>query len=214
MSTGAATRYGAQMAFPALIIFRSAGDRVPSADDPACLPIGAQVIADQLEGSYRHRGRARGPCLLRDERAVFAVLLLARRLRWRGPAYDPAAEEARIRHVIADMESGVESRRFPRLYGRLQESRRGLRLARPFQQGWQGTLDHYVRDYGGAPERRGRLHFWDIRIEMLAPDAAQLIGRYRLDRRRPSPGRNQHPPDAQGRRPLGDRAQPCRARRT
>ena len=50
-----------------------------------------------------------------------------------------------------------------------------------FQQGWQGTLDHYVRDYGGAPERRGRLHFWDIRIEMLAPDAAQLIGRYRLE---------------------------------
>jgi hypothetical protein len=51
-----------------------------------------------------------------------------------------------------------------------------------FQQGWQGTLDHYVRDYGGAPERRGRLHFWDVRIEILAPDAAQLISRYRLDR--------------------------------
>jgi hypothetical protein len=51
-----------------------------------------------------------------------------------------------------------------------------------FQDGWQGTLDHYVRDYGGAPERRGRLHFWDVRIEMLAPDAAQLVSRYRLDR--------------------------------
>ena len=50
-----------------------------------------------------------------------------------------------------------------------------------FQQGWQGTLDHYVRDYGGAPERRGRLHFRDIRIEMLSPDAAQLISRYRLE---------------------------------
>jgi uncharacterized protein (TIGR02246 family) len=50
-----------------------------------------------------------------------------------------------------------------------------------FQRDWQGTLDHYVRDYGGAPERRGHLHFWDIRIEMLAPDAAQLIGRYRLE---------------------------------
>jgi uncharacterized protein (TIGR02246 family) len=51
-----------------------------------------------------------------------------------------------------------------------------------FQRDWQGTLDHYVRDYGGSPERRGRLHFSDIRIEMLAPDAAQLISRYRLDR--------------------------------
>ena len=26
-----------------------------------------------------------------------------------------------------------------------------------FQAGWQGTLDHYVRDYGGSPERRGRV---------------------------------------------------------
>src|SRR3954452_13692929 len=51
-----------------------------------------------------------------------------------------------------------------------------------FQKDWQGTLDHYIRDYGGAPERRGRLHFWDIRIELLSPDAAQLISSYRLDR--------------------------------
>jgi len=51
-----------------------------------------------------------------------------------------------------------------------------------FQQGWQGTLDHYVRDYGGSPERRGKLHFFDIKVEMLAPDAAQLISRYTLER--------------------------------
>ncbi len=50
-----------------------------------------------------------------------------------------------------------------------------------FQRDWQGTLDHYVRDYGGAPQRRGHLHFWDVRIEILAPDAAQLISRYRLE---------------------------------
>jgi hypothetical protein len=29
---------------------------------------------------------------------------------------------------------------------------------------------------------RGRLRFFDIRIEMLAPDTAQLISRYQLDR--------------------------------
>jgi uncharacterized protein (TIGR02246 family) len=51
-----------------------------------------------------------------------------------------------------------------------------------FQSGWQGTLDHYVRDYGGSPERRGALHFFDIRVEMLSPDAAQLISRYTLTR--------------------------------
>lgn len=46
-----------------------------------------------------------------------------------------------------------------------------------FQDGWQGTLDHYLRDYG---ESRGTLRFYDIQIEMLAPDAAQLISRFEL----------------------------------
>jgi ketosteroid isomerase-like protein len=51
-----------------------------------------------------------------------------------------------------------------------------------FQQGWQGTLDHYIRDYGGSPERRGRLHFYNMKVDLLAPDAAMLIGQYRLER--------------------------------
>ena len=51
-----------------------------------------------------------------------------------------------------------------------------------FQQGWQGTLDHYVRDYGGSAERRGRLHFYNMKVDMLAPDAAMLVGQYRLER--------------------------------
>src|SRR5687768_5831698 len=51
-----------------------------------------------------------------------------------------------------------------------------------FQKDWQGTLDHYIRDYGDSEGTRGTLHFSDIRIEMLAPDAAQLISRFRLAR--------------------------------
>lgn len=50
------------------------------------------------------------------------------------------------------------------------------------QDGWQGTLDHYVRDYGGAQERRGTLRFYDISVEMLAPDAAMLVSHYRLEK--------------------------------
>ena len=49
------------------------------------------------------------------------------------------------------------------------------------QDGWQGALDHYIRDYG-SPERRGTLRFYDISIEQLAPDAAMLIGHYHLER--------------------------------
>ena len=51
-----------------------------------------------------------------------------------------------------------------------------------FQRGWQGTLDHYIRDYGGSQEARGALKFHDIQVEMLAPDAAQLISQYELIR--------------------------------
>ena len=51
-----------------------------------------------------------------------------------------------------------------------------------FQDGWQGTLEHYIRDYGASPEMRGTLRFYDIRVEILSPDAAQLISRFELKR--------------------------------
>jgi ketosteroid isomerase-like protein len=51
-----------------------------------------------------------------------------------------------------------------------------------FQKDWQGTLDHYVRDYGGSAERRGTLHFYNMKVDIIGPDAAMLIGQYRLVR--------------------------------
>ena len=49
------------------------------------------------------------------------------------------------------------------------------------QKDWQGTLDHYIADYGGSPGSQGRLAFSNIRIEMISrPDAAQLISDYAL----------------------------------
>jgi uncharacterized protein (TIGR02246 family) len=93
-----------------------------------------------------------------------------------------ATEEAAIRKVIADMEAAWNRGDF-RGYmdGFLNPGVVFVSKGR-FQDGWQGTLDHYIRDYGGSPEKRGRLRFFDIRIEMLAPDAAQLISRYELAR--------------------------------
>ena len=49
--------------------------------------------------------------------------------------------------------------------------------------GWQDTLDHYVTDYGGSPEKRGHLHFYDMTVEVYAPDAALLISHYHLERK-------------------------------
>ena len=95
----------------------------------------------------------------------------------------PAAhEEVAIRVVIADMEAAWNRGDFAGyMAGFLDPGVIFVSRGR-FQADWQGTLDHYVRDYGGSAEKRGTLHFYDIRIEMLAPDAAQLISRYHLDR--------------------------------
>jgi len=117
-------------------------------------------------------------------RAAFAGLALA---LLAGPAFaqavpDEDVEKAAIRQVIADMEAAWNRGDFRGYMAGFQNPGVVFVSKGRFQDGWQGTLDHYVRDYGGAPEKRGRLRFFDIRIEMLAPDAAQLISRYQLDR--------------------------------
>jgi uncharacterized protein (TIGR02246 family) len=112
--------------------------------------------------------------------AAFAGLLFLAACS-RAPAYDPPTEEAAIRHVIGDMEAAWNRGDFRGYMAGFKNPDVVFVSRGQFQQGWQGTLDHYVRDYGGAPGRRGRLHFWAVSIEMLAPDAAQLVSRYRLE---------------------------------
>ena len=99
------------------------------------------------------------------------------------------ADEAAIRKVIADMEAAWNRGDFKGYMAGFQNPGVVFVSKGRFQDGWQGTLDHYVRDYGGSPGRRGTLHFSDIRVEMLAPDAAQLISRYELVR---TEGGSQH----------------------
>ena len=98
------------------------------------------------------------------------------------PAATARSEEAAIRQVIATMQDAWNRGDFRGYMEGFKNPDVVFVSKGEFQRDWQGTLDHYVRDYGGAPERRGTLRFWDIRIEMLAPDTAQLISRYRLDR--------------------------------
>jgi len=112
-----------------------------------------------------------------------AVLLaLAAGACCRAPTVDAAAEEAAIRQVIADMQQAWNRGDFRGYMAGFKNPDVIFVSRGRFQRDWRGTLDHYVRDYGGSPERRGRLRFWDIRVQMLAPDAAQLVSRYRLDR--------------------------------
>ena len=107
--------------------------------------------------------------------------LLAMAACERRPEYDPAAEEAAIRRVVADMEAAWNRGDFRGYMAGFQNPDVVFVSRGRFKGNWQQTLDDYVRNYGGAAERRGRLHFFDIRIEMLGPDSAQLISRYRLE---------------------------------
>ncbi len=50
------------------------------------------------------------------------------------------------------------------------------------QKDWQATLDHYIADYGGSTGSQGELAFSNIKIDMLSPDAAQLVSSYHLAR--------------------------------
>lgn len=92
------------------------------------------------------------------------------------------SDDAAIRTVIASMEAAWNRGDFRGYMEGFENPGVVFVSNGKIQDGWQGTLDHYVRDYGGAPERRGTLHFEIIRIEMLAPDAAMLVSNYWLNR--------------------------------
>jgi uncharacterized protein (TIGR02246 family) len=96
--------------------------------------------------------------------------------------FDADAERTAIRAVIAAMQDAWNRGDFRGYMQGFKNPDVVFVSNGRFQDGWQGTLDHYVRDYGASPEARGALRFYDIQVEMLAPDAAQLISRYELIR--------------------------------
>ena len=100
----------------------------------------------------------------------------------------PADEQAAILDVVARMEAAWNRGDFPGYMAGFKKPDAVFVSGGKVLDGWQGRLDQYVRDYGGAPERRGTLKFYDMTVEMLGPDAAMLVGKYRMDR----PGRVTH----------------------
>ena len=106
--------------------------------------------------------------------SIIAFLALA--------AASPQADRTAILSVIHRMEDAWNSGDFRGYMAGFKNPDVIFVSGGKFQDGWQGTLDHYVRDYGGSPERRGQLHFYNMKVDVLAPDAAMLIGQYRLVR--------------------------------
>ncbi len=99
------------------------------------------------------------------------------------PAFaSPKSDRAAILSVISHMETAWNRGDFRGYMAGFKNPDVVFVSGGKFQDGWQGTLDHYVRDYGGSAERRGRLHFYNMKVDLLAPDAAMLVGQYRLER--------------------------------
>lgn len=113
-------------------------------------------------------------------KAVLGLLALATACS--ASAATPDEERASVLGTIARMEAAWNRGDFPGYMAGFRNPDVVFVSGGKFQQGWQGTLDHYVRDYGGSEERRGKLHFYNMKIDLLAPDAAMLIGQYRLER--------------------------------
>ncbi|MES2056585.1 MAG: nuclear transport factor 2 family protein [Pseudomonadota bacterium] len=97
-------------------------------------------------------------------------------------AAGPAEDRAAILAVVARMEAAWNRGDFRGYMAGFRNPDVVFVSGGKFQDGWQGTLDHYVRDYGASPATRGALHFYDMKVELLAPDAAMLVGRYHLER--------------------------------
>ena len=97
-------------------------------------------------------------------------------------AASPAKERAAILSVIERMEQAWNRGDFRGYMAGFKKPDVVFVSGGKFQQGWQGTLDHYIRDYGGSPERRGQLHFYNMKVDLLSPKAAMLVGQYRLVR--------------------------------
>ena len=113
-----------------------------------------------------------------------AAALLATILLTQAAHASPASDRAAILSTIANMEAAWNRSDFRGYMAGFKNPDVVFVSGGKFQQGWQGTLDHYIRDYGGSEERRGRLHFYNMKVDMLGPDAAMLVGQYRLERGR------------------------------
>lgn len=113
-------------------------------------------------------------------RSLLALLLLT--LATAPARAGEAEDKAAILNVITTMEKAWNSGDFAGYMHGFWNPGVVFVSGGKIQAGWQGTLDHYVRDYGGSPEKRGNLHFYDMTVDMLAPDAALLISHYHLER--------------------------------
>ncbi len=112
-------------------------------------------------------------------RVMFAALIA---ILPTGALSGPAEDKAAIRTVVDDMEAAWNRGDFAGYVAGFQNPDVIFVSGGRYRDGWQGTLEEYRRKYGASDDTRGVLTFYDMHIELLAEDAAMLIGRYHLER--------------------------------
>lgn len=112
--------------------------------------------------------------------AAFVMLALATP---QAAAATPDSDRAEILRTLAQMESAWNRGDFRGYMAGFKNPDAIFVSGGKFLNGWQGRLDQYIADYGGgSAARRGTLHFYNMKVDLLSPDAAMLIGQYRLVR--------------------------------
>jgi beta-aspartyl-peptidase (threonine type) len=118
---------------------------------------------------------------------ALALVLLAGTL---APAAEPAAptaEEAIRRVLDAQVEAWNKGDLEKFMEGYWNSPELTFFSAGNRTQGWQATLDRYRKRYQSEGQEMGKLSFSDLRVEVLAPDAAFVRGRFQLVRSKDRP---------------------------
>jgi len=117
--------------------------------------------------------------------AALALLTLVVGCASYGPCFprDEAVIRAVLEHQARDWNDG-SIERFMQGYAKRDDIR--FASGGDVQRGWQPVFDRYVKKYGDRAAM-GRLTFSDVEITMLSPDAALVLGRWRLQREKDEP---------------------------
>jgi uncharacterized protein (TIGR02246 family) len=97
-------------------------------------------------------------------------------------AADNPSDAAAIRRLVQDMQDAWNRGDFRGYMAGFKNPDITFVSNGVIQRNWQATLDHYVRDYG-TPAKRGVVRFYDVSVQMLAPDAAMLVSHFHMSRK-------------------------------
>ncbi len=140
------------------------------------MPAGSGVGADE-RGVLR---LGRSPSL-RMTRVFIVLLLMSSAAVAQSSAAPAEARKAAIRQLLekqVDAWNRGDLQGFMAGYWRSPELTffSGDKVTR----GWEATLERYRRKYQGTGKEMGKLDFFDLQIEMLGPEAADVQGHWHL----------------------------------